>query len=664
MRFDTLPPLIRFISYVAFVFIVLMTGLRVAFWRVFSDPQIAVTGNEIAYAFYLGFKFDLRCALLMATPLALLGWLRSCNPIENHNARLAWLIYFTTTGFLLLLVYGIDFGHYGYLASRLDGSVLRFLQNPYESFGVIWASYPVLTGGGILLAGTFAIFWIFRRYVMRLSAAQHTDFKGKRKFALITMFVFMYTAGIYGKVSYYPLRWSDAFFSTNSFVSSLALNPVLYFSDTFKNRVLRYDWASVQQSYDLMTDFLGIEQPNAGELYFERTTDNPSGKLEGRPNIVIILLESYASHKTGIFGNELQASPNFDKLARGGAYFSRFYAPHIGTARAVFASFFGLPDIEVNQTSSRNPLIMDQHTLFNAFQHYEKYYFLGGSASWANIRAMLQHNIPRLHIYEEGSYSADRVDVWGISDLHLLEEANTVFAAHDKPFIAFVHLSGNHPPYNIPKDNRGFNIKETSDDEVSIHGFSSAKGYNSFRFMDHSLGVYFDQAKSESYFENTIFVLYGDNGGPNQSEHLSAAERDLELTRFQTPLVVYSPGMIEPEVIDTVASTVDVLPTIAGFLGLDSVNTTIGRDLFDARFDDSRYALTITRQGTGHQLGLVGEDYYFLVGSNGSSPRLHRIHADHPGENLVEELPAVANQYETQLFAIYETVKFMRYHNQ
>ena len=642
-----------------------MMALRVVFWLVFGDSQSAITGNELGYAFYLGFKFDLRCALLIAAPLAILGWVRFCNPIENHNARLAWLTYFSISGFLLLLVYGIDFGHYAYLASRLDASALRFLQNPYESLGVIWGVYPVLTGTGLLLASTFAIFWICRRRLASVSNARHSGFKGKQKVVFLTLFIAAYLGGIYGKFSYYPLRWSDAFFSTNSFVSSLALNPVLYFSDTFKNRDLQYDVANVQEYYDLMTEYLGVDQPSVRELSFERTTTHSSKTLEGRPSIVIMMLESNASHKTGIFGNPLNPSPNFDELARGGSYFTRFYAPHIGTARAVFASFFGLPDIEVNQTSSRNPLTVEQHTLFNAFDDYEKYYFLGGSSSWANIRGMLRHNIPQLHIYEEGSYSADRMDVWGISDLHMLEEANTVFAnLNGKPFVAFVHLSGNHPPYNVPKDNRGFEYEEISDDEVSKYGFESAKAYNSYRFMDHSLGFYFELAKSEAYFENTVFVLYGDNGTPNSSEHQAVGERELELTRYQTPLVIYSSGLIKPEVIDTIGSTLDVLPTIVGLLNLNSVNTTIGRDLFDARFDDSRYALTVTRQGPGHLLGLVGKNYYFLIGSNGSNPRLHRIYADNPSKNLMKELPEIAYQYQTQLFAIYETAKYMRYHNQ
>ena len=108
--------LVRFISYAAFVFVILMTALRIVFWLVFGDTQSVIAGNEIGYAFYLGFKFDLRCALLLLGPLAVFGWMPFCNPIENHKARSVWLIYFSISGFLLLLIYGVDFGHYDYLA--------------------------------------------------------------------------------------------------------------------------------------------------------------------------------------------------------------------------------------------------------------------------------------------------------------------------------------------------------------------------------------------------------------------------------------------------------------------------------------------------------------------------------------------------------------------
>ncbi len=61
--------------------------------------------------------------------------------------------------------------------------------------------------------------------------------------------------------SHYPLRWSQAFFSTNSFASALALNPVLYFFDTLKNREVEHDADSVRKHYDLIAGYLGLTDP-------------------------------------------------------------------------------------------------------------------------------------------------------------------------------------------------------------------------------------------------------------------------------------------------------------------------------------------------------------------------------------------------------------------
>lgn len=86
----------------------------------------------------------------------------------------------------------------------------------------------------------------------------------------------------------------------------------------------------------------------------------------------------------------------------------------------------GIPDIEEVETSSRNPLVVRQHVIANEMGDYAKFYFLGGSASWGEIRGLLSTNIKGLRIYEEGSYTAPREDVWGSSDMNLFKEANKV----------------------------------------------------------------------------------------------------------------------------------------------------------------------------------------------------------------------------------------------
>ena len=182
----------------------------------------------------------------------------------------------------------------------------------------------------------------------------------------------------------------------------------------------------------------------------------PRNRPARRPNVVIVLLESFAAYKTGAFGNPLDPTPRFDALAREGTLYTRFFTPTWGTARSVWATVTGLPDVETHLTATRNPLIVAQHTILNDFAGYEKLYFLGGSLSWANIRGLLAANVEGLRIFEEGSYAAPRVDVWGISDLDLFAEATRVFSATRQPFVAIVQTSGSHRPYTIPANRGGF----------------------------------------------------------------------------------------------------------------------------------------------------------------------------------------------------------------
>jgi phosphoglycerol transferase MdoB-like AlkP superfamily enzyme len=303
-----------------------------------------------------------------------------------------------------------------------------------------------------------------------------------------------------------------------------------------------------------------------------------------------------------------------------------------------------------------------QHTLLNAFEGYEKFYFIGGSATWGNIRGILSHNIPDLHLYEEGSYDAPRVDVWGISDLHLFEAANRVLRdVRNKPFLAIIQTAGYHEPYSIPDDKRGFEAASATEEEVREYGFKSLDDFNSFRFMDHSLGLFMEDARRESYFDDTIFVFYGDHGLPRRAAHRPPGERLLGLNAFHIPLVIYAPERLEPRVIDDVSTQVDALPTVLGLTSLTSVNSTFGRDILDERLGASRYAFTI-RHGSG-RIAIISDEFYFEVKMDGSRPRLHRIFSSDPKQDVSERYPEVAAELKETALAFYETLKYMRYHN-
>jgi phosphoglycerol transferase MdoB-like AlkP superfamily enzyme len=256
-----------------------------------------------------------------------------------------------------------------------------------------------------------------------------------------------------------------------------------------------------------MVDFLQVDKPDAKKLNYTRHVNIKS--TDKRPNIVLILVESYASYKTSMSGNPLDPTPYTNKMAKEGIYFPNYFTPSTGTARSVFTMITSMPDVELKGTSSRNPLIVDQHTVMNEFKGYEKFYFIGGSASWGNIRGVLSKNIDGLHLYEEEDYSSPRNDVWGVSDIDLFREADSVLKEQKKPFFAIIQTSGDHRPYTIPKETYGFELKHPGDEKVKRYGFDNEKEYNAYRLMDYSIGHFIEEAKKSGYADNTIFAFWG-----------------------------------------------------------------------------------------------------------------------------------------------------------
>lgn len=657
-----IPRLFRFLLIVLGMHLLLFFILRLGLYLFFTSPTDPLPRDELLTAFYLGLKFDLRLSLMMLLPLFVLGGLRSLSPFEFDWARRFWLGLQSILFVIVVLFYVFNFGHYSYLQKPLDASALRFLQNFGISAEMVWNTYPVvwLTIAVCLLGAGYA--YLLNRLFNYFSDVLVPLVPRWKKVVIGTVSSLLVIFGLYGKVSYYPLRWSDAFFSTHEFTAAVAMNPVLYFLNTVKNRELGFDEKLVQEYYPDIAAYLGVDKPNPNILDFTRRVTPPK-RFSQPPNVVIVIMESFAAYKTGLFGNPLNPTPNIDAIAKQGIFFNRFFTPSTGTARSVWTTITGIPDIETHKTSTRNPLVVNQNTIINAFTDYDKYYFIGGSASWGNIRGLLSSNIPGLHLYEEGSYSSPRMDVWGISDLHLFEEANNVLAQEKKPFFAIIQTSGNHRPYNIPEDNRGFVFRKDSDDAVKEYGFYSNAEFNSYRFMDFSVGFFIEQAKKQKYFDNTIFVFYGDHGLPGDGKHMPPWQRHLPTNFLNVPLVFYAPKLLaQPQVISHVASEVDVLPSLASLAGVPYINTAFGRDLFNSKYDDRRYAFAI-EHSQNPLIGVIGADKAFFMRVDRSQPQLHDLTSSDPREDISKTHPKTAAELQRLTAGLYELIRYQRYHN-
>ncbi len=627
------------------------TLFRILFWALFRSTAQEAPGSDLLHAMYLGFKFDLRLSLLICLPPLILSWIPGLNFTRSSTAKQIWTGYFVTVALILILGYFIDLAHYAYFHSRLNASAIDHIIDTKIALQAIWQSYSVIPAILALIVLSISFGWIVKRLAFRKIEIDR-PLKKWPKVAVVGLALICYGLGIHGKLSQYPLRWSEAYFSTDPFVSGLTLNPILFFFDTLQYKKIPYSKNQVRKDYKLVADLLGVEHPDPESLNFSRYV-RPQKVLPERPNVVMILLESFAGFKVGALGNGLHPTPFFDSIAEKSLFFTNFFVPRPPTSRAMFTVMFGINDIHDPHSAARNPIIVQQQTIVNALEGYKKMYFLGGSANWGNVRGVLAHNIPGLEIYEEGNYSYIPDDAWGISDLHLFEEANRILRVQNKPFFAFIHTAGNHKPFRIPKDTRDFKLVDVDKAKLKENGFDSLSALNGIRFMDYCIGNFFSIASKEDYFKKTIFCMFGDHG--------TVATRQipwdkLTLTSHHVPFIIYAPGYLsEGRRIDTTAGLVDVLPTILSFAGIPYLNTTLGRDLLKERPPDQHVAYidSVYR-------GLLNDEFLLLIDPEGVQ-RLYHYRSAAPLEDVREKYPEQAAEMARIHEAIRETSKYLMF---
>jgi phosphoglycerol transferase MdoB-like AlkP superfamily enzyme len=635
-------PLKRYLLTVLYLTFVM--GLaRFGFALYFSQATFDTT--LLGTAMVLGGRFDLRLAALLASP----ALIAACLPIigaQVHRASKLWLCYWSIMLGVLVFIYIVDAGHYSYLSTRLNANALFLLRNTQEAAQMVWQSYPILWIAALWLTLCFGLLvtfaWLIRTnqtVPMAISGTTKRSWKSRVIWILIGITAIILP--IHGRFSQYPLRWSDLHFTVQTFYVSVATNPVFHFYETFKFAKTNFDQSAFEKALPLLRAHLDI-QPQAAQpldMPLARIVPVSPRALPAPPNLVVIYLESFAGYKTSAFGNPLNPTPFFKQLSDEGAVFTRFYSAHAGTARGVFAGLTGIPDVELSDTASRNPLYAQQYLLPNTLSDYEKYYFIGGSTSWANMRGTLR-NIEGLRIYEDTNLKSPLNDVWGVSDKNMMLEANQILGQAQTPFFAMLQTAGNHRPFTIPSDERSFQVDAISEAKAQEHGFLSSKEYNAVRLLDFSLAQFFQAAKQMPYFDNTIFILLGDHGISGKTgAHMAQAKAltDLDLAQVHTPFLVYAPKFVKPQKYDRIVQQVDVMPTLMGFLNRPYRNQTLGVDVFAQ--SPSRMAFKIKHEA-GPLLDVFDDRYMLRYNLQTKLTTLHDMTADEPITNVAAQDPA------------------------
>ncbi|MBD3648065.1 MAG: LTA synthase family protein [Pseudomonadales bacterium] len=663
---------IRYLAGCMLIFLGVLLVLRGVFLFGFSDvgPEYEPAG-DLLRTVGVGVRFDLRLAILLILPLAFAAAIPRFNLMSSPVLRRVARVYLFTAIITTLFLYIIDFGHYAYLGTRLNATVFRFLQDPAISSQMVWQSYPVIWISLAWIAATVVTYLAMKR-LETVTLDQPPQAIGRyAKVTGVTVMAVLILAGLLGRISDInplnpvPLRWNEAFFAGNQDLGALGLNPIIFLYDTMDAPSDPYDIEQVREHYPLIAKYLGAPASEGESPDFKRTIE-PRVASQSPPNVVFVMLESLGASRLGIYGNPLDPSPNMDRIARQGWLFRHFYVPVTGTSKTVWASITGIPDVSKTLTATRNPFIAHQHTIFNAFEAYRKFYFIGGNSSWANINALIRQSIDGVELYEEGDWQSPNVDVWGISDYDLFMESEAILDAlpDSQPFIAYIQTAGNHRPFTIPEETHGFEPVTIPGDQLESFGFRSLEQYNAVRLLDFNIGKFLEKAATRSYFDNTIFVFFGDhNNRITTLSHMPPAFEELGLESNHVPHMIFAPALLQPRIFEQATSLVDMLPTVAGLAGIGYTNTTLGRDVLADAAEGTRAVPLVLEEGSFPVIGAVTKDFLLRMNHDGTDASLHDLSSETPGENVAQEYPGEFERLQPLTRGLYETSRYLLYHN-
>lgn len=288
-----------------------------------------------------------------------------------------------------------------------------------------------------------------------------------------------------------------------------------------------------------------------------------------RPNIVLIVLESFTAELVGSLGGEKGVSPNLDKIAAEGILFEQVYAAGDRTDKGVIATISGFPSQAIrsiiNQNSKHEKLPGIAQEM--ALNSYSTSFYYGGESEFFNIKSyILSHGYKTL-VDKHSFKSKDMNSKWGTYDEKVFSKQMKDMDTVKQPFFSTILTLTNHEPFELP-------VKKHFPGDNVENKFRSTTFYT-----DSCLGAYLKEARQKTWYKNTLFVILADH-----SHHLPANLAEYDPKRYRIPLLFFG-NMIKPEFrgtrISKTGNQTDLVATLLNQLKIDPVRYQWSKDLLN-----------------------------------------------------------------------------------
>ncbi|MBI4695936.1 MAG: sulfatase-like hydrolase/transferase [Gammaproteobacteria bacterium] len=542
----------------------------------------------LAKVFVIGGIYDLAALCYFAIPfwiyLALIPnrWYQ-----KPWHRALTWFV-FAASVYGMLFECVAEYFFWDEFGVRFNFISVDYLVYRQEVTGNIWESYPVVPLLAAIAVVTLAICWGVRKHV---HAALASPMPRTRRFVAATGWLLL-PAIVYAAIDGRLQNLSD-----NRFDNELAGNGFYQFVHAFRHNELDYDQfylTADPAKLDVRLRAL-VNEKNAhflsdAPLDIRRRIDN--GNQQEPVNVMLVMVESLSASYLGVYGGKGNLTPYLDQLSNESLWFSRLYATGTRTVRGMEAATLSMPPT-AGQSIVRRPHNEHLPNLGRVFQErgYDTRFIYGGHGYFDNMNAFFAGN--GFEILDRTDIPDDEVifsNVWGVADEVLFNQAikaaDKSFAAK-KPFFHFVMTTTNHRPYTYP------------DGRIDIE--SPHKG-GAVKYTDYAIHKLLEDARTKPWFKNTVFVILADHCAS------SAGKSELPVKNYLIPMFIYAPELVKPAKIETLASQMDLAPTLLGLLGYDYDSEFMGKNVLEMKPDEGR-ALISTYQALGlltdHELEIL-----------------------------------------------------------
>lgn len=524
--------------------------------------------SSLSTVFWQGLRADLIMMGMLLAPLAL------AMPLVAN--RLGWKVWQN-----LLLIWGVlvivlisfmeastpaFISQYDLRPNRLFVEYLRY---PKEVFATLWQGFrwPLLIGLTLtVISGSVAV-----KLLQRWLNDHQQPWPVWKIWLSWPLLVILLVLMIRSSTGHRPANPASFALTSDAMVNSLILNSA--WSVYFAIYNMQHE-ANAGDVYGTMTDeeiiaemhenypWIGIDPQSK----FPTLNTRPATVHRDKPlNLVIILQESMGATFVESLGGEHAVTPELERLKQKGWWFEQLYATGTRSVRGIEAVVSGyLP------TPARSvvKLSLSQQNFFTIAdllkqQGYFTEFIYGGESHFDNMASFFIGNgfesVIDQNDYEDPVFTGS----WGVSDEDLLNKTHQQLQqkhAEGEPYFGLVFTSSNHSPYEFP------------DGRIELDNPVKQSETNAVKYADYALGQFFDKAMQSDYWENTLFLVIADHDLNVYGDALVPIER------FQIPGLILGAD-ITPRSIATVASQIDMAPTLLSLMGISAATPMIGRDL-------------------------------------------------------------------------------------